>query len=111
VESSGGGDPSALAAARGCGVMAWAALGSAAVLAGVLALAEALRWVGLTPGGRQAARLRRRARRDWMELTYSLGLSHEEPPTRSGMRVTRCPRIRLRSDEYGVVASVGTLPG
>jgi S-DNA-T family DNA segregation ATPase FtsK/SpoIIIE len=45
-----------------------------------------------------------------MELTCSLGLTHDEPPTRAG-RVTRCPRIRLRSDEYGVVASVETLPG
>jgi S-DNA-T family DNA segregation ATPase FtsK/SpoIIIE len=46
-----------------------------------------------------------------MELTYSLGLTYDEPPRRSGMRVTQCPRIRLRSDEYGVVASVETLPG
>ncbi|MGH7749976.1 MAG: hypothetical protein ACREQ5_35185, partial [Candidatus Dormibacteria bacterium] len=86
-------------------------LWSVAVLAGVVALGYALHRLRLTPGGRRAAQLRRRALGDWMELTYSLGLTHEEPPTRTGARITRCPRIRLRSDPYGVVASVETLPG
>jgi S-DNA-T family DNA segregation ATPase FtsK/SpoIIIE len=86
-------------------------LWSAAVVAGVVLLGSALYQMGLTPAGRRAKQLRRRALVDWMELTHSLGLAYEAPPRRRGPLVTRCPRIRLRSDEYGVVASVETLPG
>ncbi len=88
----------------------WVALVPAAI-AGVMAVGHALHMVGLTPGGRRAAQLRRRALVDWMELTYSLGLTYEEPRRRSGPRIIRGPRIRMRSDAYGVVASVETLPG
>jgi DNA segregation ATPase FtsK/SpoIIIE, S-DNA-T family len=72
-------------------------------------------WCALTEPERQAVRLVRRVRREWVSLAHNLGLCHEDRAHAlahgGGARVVRVPRIRVEWDPHGVVGAVTTVPG
>jgi DNA segregation ATPase FtsK/SpoIIIE, S-DNA-T family len=87
------------------------ALTLALIAAAVVVVALAVRVALLPAPARRNYPLAWLARAGWRSLTRNLSLAHiDQHQGDNGKRKVRHPRVRIRADEFGIVAAVKTLP-